>query len=138
MWASDMRACTVLAAAFALAALPARAEAPLSAEAFDAYVTGFTITYQQEDLVFGIEEYLPDRRVRWSVAPGHCLYGIWYPDGEDICFVYEDNPNPHCWTFRMRGGRLAAEMDGAMPGSDLVETDRSTTPLPCPGPDVGV
>jgi hypothetical protein len=127
-----------LPALAALAALPALAETPLSAEAFEAYVTGQTITYQQFDFIFGIEEYLPGRQVRWSVAPDLCQYGIWYPQDDDICFVYEDDPTPHCWTFWLRGGALVALSVTALPGAELTEIDRTDRGLSCPGPDVGV
>ncbi|MDX5350496.1 MAG: hypothetical protein LPJ95_07315, partial [Paracoccaceae bacterium] len=61
--------------ALAVLAAPAHADAPLTADAFEAHVTGHTLTYRQYDRVYGIEEYLPDRRVRWSVAPNECQYG---------------------------------------------------------------
>jgi hypothetical protein len=111
---------------------------PLTAEAFEAHVTGHTITYQQFGSIFGVEEYLEGRKVRWSVAPGLCQYGSWYPQDDDICFVYEYDPTPHCWTFWKEGDALVALSDTGLPGQELYETDRSDTPLPCPGPDVGV
>jgi hypothetical protein len=126
------------ALALAVAATPALAQTPMTGEEFDAYVTGHTITYQQFDFTFGIEEYLPDRKVRWSVAPGTCQYGSWYPEGSYICFVYEYDPTPHCWTFWMEGGTMKALSDTGQPGEELTAIDRSTKPLACPGPDVGV
>jgi hypothetical protein len=119
----------------------ALAETPLTADGFAAHVTGKTITYQQFDTTFGIEQYLAGRKVRWSVAPDECQYGSWYPQGDDICFVYEYDPTPHCWTFWLRGGVLAAQSADAQPGTpqaaELSEIDRSDTPLACPGPQVG-
>jgi len=111
-------------------ACPALADTPITAEAFEAHVTGKTLTYQQFDYVFGVEEYLPDRKVRWSTAPNECLYGSWYPQDDAICFVYEYDPTPACWTFWLQ--------DGGLPGEELHEVDASTQGLPCPGPDVGV
>ncbi|MFM7444053.1 MAG: hypothetical protein ACKO2N_09100, partial [Tabrizicola sp.] len=66
-----------------LALVPIRvsADTPLTAEEFESHVTGKTLTYQQFDDIFGIEEYLPDRKVRWSIAPNECQYGTWYPEG---------------------------------------------------------
>jgi hypothetical protein len=122
----------------AVLAAPAFAQTPLTAEEFEAHVTGKTVTYRQFDYVFGIEEYLPDRKVRWSVAPNECQYGSWYAQGRDICFVYEYDPIPHCWTFWKDGGALVALSDTGQPGEELYEIDRSDTPLTCPGPDVGV
>lgn len=119
-------------------ATPALAETPITAEEFEAHVTGQTATYEQYDGVFGIEEYLPDRKVRWSVAPNECQYGSWYPEGEHICFVYEYDPNPACWTFWLRGGALVALSISDLPGAELYEVESNQQPLPCPGPDVGV
>jgi hypothetical protein len=121
-----------------LFAAPAFAETPITAEAFEAHVTGKTITYSQFESIFGIEEYLPNRKVRWSVAPNECQYGSWYPSGEDICFVYEYDPTPSCWTFWLRDGALVALSVGDAPGNELYEVNADTQPLPCPGPDVGV
>ncbi|MBL9064160.1 hypothetical protein [Tabrizicola sp.] len=121
-----------------LIATPLRAETPITAETFEAHVTGKTLTYRQFDYVFGIEEYLPDRKVRWSTAPTECLYGSWYPQGDDICFVYEYDPTPACWTFWLKDGALVALSSTGLPGEELHEVDASARGLPCPGPDVGV
>lgn len=127
-------------AALVLALWPtlAQAESPITADAFEAHVTGKTLTYSQIDTIFGIEEYLPGRKVRWSVAPGECQYGIWYPSGANICFVYEYDPSPACWTFWLRDGALVAHLAGSAPVLELHEVEASPTPLPCPGPDIGV
>lgn len=127
-----------LAAVLLLLATPALADTPITAEAFEAHVTGKTLTYRQFDSLFGIEEYLPGRKVRWSTAPDECLYGSWYPSGEDICFVYEYDPTPACWTFWLRDGALVALSVNGLTGEELHEVAASTQGLPCPGPDVGV
>jgi hypothetical protein len=127
-----------LSVALATLAGPVPARTALTAEAFEAHVTGWTVTYRQGQALFGIEEYLPGRKVRWSVAPGECQYGSWYPEDSFICFVYEDDPVPHCWTFWTEDGALVALSDTGQPGEELYEADRSDTPLDCPGPDVGV
>jgi hypothetical protein len=127
-----------LAVLLALWPAMASAETPLTAQEFQAHVTGRTITYRQFDSIFGIEEYLPDRKVRWSTGPGECQYGSWYPRGTDICFVYGSDPTPACWTFWLRGGALVALSVDAAPGEELFEVASDDTPLPCPGPEVGV
>lgn len=124
--------------ALLLLSAPALAETPMSAEAFEAHVTGKAITYQQFGTAFGTEEYLADRKVRWSVSPDLCQYGSWYPQGDDICFVYEYDPVPHCWTFWLRDGALVALSTEALAGQELYEVQSSDQPLPCPGPEVGV
>ena len=133
-----MRA-VALALILALPALAATADdLPMTGAEFDAYVTGKTLTYSQFGSVFGIEEYLPGRKVRWSTAPNECLYGSWYPQDDDICFVYEYDPTPACWTFWLKDGALVALSTNGLPGEELHEVDASTQGLPCPGPDVGV
>jgi len=121
----------------ALISGPALAETPITAAEFEAHVTGKTVTYQQFGTLFGVEEYLPDRKVRWSVAPNECQYGSWYPQDDTICFVYEYSPTPACWTFWLKGGALVALSVTAAPGEELYEVKADTQPLPCPGPDIG-
>lgn len=135
-WVSD--AMRLLPLALAFAPFAAFAEAPLTAAGFEAHVLGKTVTYSRQGSIFGIEEYLEGRQVRWSVAPNYCQYGTWYPEGDAICFVYEADPTPHCWTFWLREGALVALATGADPGTELFETAASDQGLPCPGPDVGV
>ena len=138
MSGSDPVRALALSLALAAVATAAPAQTPLTAEEFEAHVTGKTITYRQSGNLFGIEEYLPDRKVRWSVAPDECQYGTWYPQDRSICFVYEYDPTPHCWTFWIEDGALVALSDSGIPGPELHEADRNDTPLNCPGPDVGV
>jgi hypothetical protein len=135
MWASDpMRALVLGLCACASTAL---AGPPLDADGFSAHVTGKTITYQQAGNLFGIEEYLDNRRVRWSVGENLCQYGIWYPKDQAICFEYEGDPVAHCWTFWLQDGALVALSVLGQPGDELYESARSDTPLACPGPDIG-
>ena len=120
-----------------LLATPGLAETPITATEFEAHVTGKTLTYEQFTSVFGIEEYLPDRKVRWSTAPNECQYGSWYPQGDAICFVYEYDPTPACWAFWLRNGALVALSTDGVAGEELHEVQASDQGLPCPGPDVG-
>ncbi|VDC33142.1 hypothetical protein [Pseudogemmobacter humi] len=124
--------------ALALLATPALAQTPLSAEEFEAYVTGKTLTYSQFGTVFGIEEYLPNRKVRWKTTPEECQYGSWFQRGAMICFVYEYSSGEHCWTFWRDGDGLSALAEGAAPESILAEVGQTTDGLACPAPDVGV
>ena len=123
--------------ALLLLASPALADPPITAGEFESHVTGKTLTYRQFGSLFGIEEYLPGRKVRWSTAPNECLYGSWYPEGENICFVYEYDPTPACWTFWLKDGALVALSTSGAAGEELHETEASDQGLPCPGPDVG-
>lgn len=122
----------------ALPTLPALAADPMTAEEFDAYVTGKTLTYSQFGSVFGIEEYLPGRKVRWQVVEDDCQYGSWFERDGLICFVYEYDPTEHCWTFWREGDGLAALSVNDAPGAELSEVAQTTDGLNCPGPEVGV
>jgi hypothetical protein len=121
-----------------LASPAAAADIPVSPEQFEARVLGQTLSYSTGGAEYGAEEYLNNRRVRWSFLDGTCQEGEWYASGEQICFVYEDVPNPQCWQFYMRNGRLMARFENDPMATELYETSRRDEPLLCPGPKVGV
>jgi hypothetical protein len=127
-------------AALVLTVLPycAHAETPMTVAEFEAYVTGKTLTYSQFDEVYGVEEYLPDRKVRWAFTEDICQYGRYYEQDDLICFVYEYDTTPHCWTFWRDGAGLKALSVSDLPGSELSEVSQTEVPLSCAGPDVGV
>ncbi len=111
---------------------------PITAEEFERIVTGKTFSYATGGAPYGAEEYLGNRRVRWTFLDGECTEGSWYESGEYICFVYDNIPDPQCWTFFMRSGRLSARFSGQSTSTDLFETERQDEPLFCLGPEVGV
>ena len=121
-----------------LAALPAGAEEFMGAEEFDAYTRGKTFYYGSESGPYGAEEYLDGQRVRWSFLDGRCQEGEWYQDGQMICFVYTDKPEPQCWTFQQGGAGLIAWFENDPTQTVLYEVQKSGEPLMCLGPDVGV
>jgi len=119
--------------------LPATGFAAMSGEDFEAYVNGRTLTYADGGVVYGIEEYLPGRRVRWAFVGDQCVEGFWYDTGQEICFVYEDRPNnTQCWEFKQESDGLSALFSNGENGRKLYEIKRSSEPLTCLGPDVGV
>lgn len=118
--------------------LAAAAQEPMTADQFDAYATGKTLSFAQGDMVWGTEQYLPGRRVVWAFSDSECQYGTWYQQDEQICFVYDNDPAPQCWTFWMQGDRLRARFAGDPDGTELAEVGESREPLACPGPDLGV
>lgn len=130
------------ALAAALIALPAAVSAgePLSGAEFEAYAEGHTLTYVEDGKPFGTEQYLPGRKVKWAFAGGACIDGWWYEASPGlICFVYETEVGDQCWHFRLEASGLSAEfVDAEGTGTMLYEAQRSTRPLLCPGPDVGV
>ena len=122
---------------FALLASPALAEAPMTGAEFEAYVEGRTLSFGTVgNPSYGVEKYLPNREVIWSPGEGTCYDGIWYDQGEDICFLYEHDPEPKCWrTFRTENG-IRAEFTNRPGHSAIFETVDSPDELICPGPDL--
>lgn len=124
--------------ALLLAAAPAFAQDPLDADQFDALTLGRTMSWSEFGSVYGVEEYFPDRRVRWEAVGKDCKLGHWYGDGDAICFRYEDDPEPDCWIITPAGkGFLARTLQSAPETAPVVVEDRPG-PLSCPGPEVGV
>ncbi len=118
--------------------MAAVADTPLTAEEFASKVEGKVLTYGLAGEPYGAEEYLPNRRVRWSFLDGDCDEGYWYPEGDAICFVYQDTPTPQCWSFFDTGEGLRADFLTDPDDQSLYEVDRGNGPLSCPGPEVGV
>jgi len=118
--------------------LPALAETPMTSSQFDAYTQGKTLYYGNNGQHYGAEEYLANKGVRWSFLDGKCKEGYWYADQQSICFVYEDNPDPQCWKFFLRDGKLLAEFTSDNATTNLYEVDHGDTEMLCLGPDVGV
>ncbi|SMX49617.1 hypothetical protein [Maliponia aquimaris] len=121
-----------------LTTLPALAAEPMSAADFENYVTGKTLYFGLNGDAYGVEEYLPDRQVRWSFLDGKCKEGFWYEEAGQICFVYEDNPEPQCWSFFREGARLRAVFENDPASTVLYEAQQNDDPMLCYGPDVGV
>jgi len=118
-------------------AFPAFAQTPMTASEFEAHTSGKTLYYGVGGQRYGVEAYLPDRRVRWSFLDGECKDGAWYPSGDQICFVYDDNPVPQCWLFYLDGDHLAAQFASGDNPTVLYEIEGAGEML-CLGPKVGV
>ena len=112
----------------------------MNADAFDRYTKGKTLFFSQSGQAYGAERYLDNRRVIWSFLDGECKNGIWYEENEQICFLYEDRPDPQCWLFRQSGTGLIATFAGGDPGeaSELYEAQDIGEDMVCLGPKVGV
>lgn len=107
----------------------------MTAEAFDAYARGRTLDYSLEGgRVYGAERHGPGRRVVWRrLDEDACFEGVWFPRGENICFVYDSGvEGERCWRFVMDAdgmtGSLADDPDGRTYG-----VERSDRALDCPG-----
>ena len=116
----------------------AGAQTPMTAEEFEAYVTVRTLSYGVNGEVYGAEEYRPGRFVTWSFLDGQCEDGRWYPQDDAICFVYDFDPDPHCWRFFRGNGGLRAEFLGSDSLGTLYEVGEAEDGLMCIGPDTGV
>ncbi len=128
-----------LALAAAAAAAPLAPEgAPLDAVAFEARVTGRTFFYNVGGRPYGAEQYLPGRQVVWAFTGQDCRRGRWYEEAGLICFVYEDEPDPQCWTFAEGPQGLTARFQGDPGSLPLIAVQQSPEPMACMGPDVGV
>lgn len=126
----------------ALVALPLaaaeEAPGPLTADEFEALSTGRTMYYNSGGQPYGAEQYLPGRKVVWAFLGDDCKDGTWYAEGPYICFVYEDEPSPQCWTFYQSGDGLVARFRDDPEGVPLVAVEQSPKPMSCMGPNVGV
>lgn len=116
----------------------AHAETPMGPAEFDAYTTGRTLFFARDGQSYGAERYLPGRRVQWSFLDGQCKDGRWYPEGDHICFVYEDDPDPHCWQFTRSPQGLKAQFQDDGQSAPLYEALETDEEMLCLGPEVGV
>lgn len=113
-------------------ATPAAAQDTMGAEEFDAHVTGRTLTYRTEsNPSFGVERYLPGRRVMWSTFDGICQYGVWFESKGDICFRYEGDPEHKCWTIHDDPGGIRGVYTTRLPATVIFEIPDRKDPLIC-------
>ncbi|MGY9048876.1 hypothetical protein P775_23745 [Puniceibacterium antarcticum] len=132
-----LRLLTALSLMAALA-LPASAQPPMSGPEFDAYATGKTLVFGQDGQSYGVEQYLPDRRVRWSFMDGDCTEGRWYEAAGQICFLYDGASDPQCWAFFKEDSGLRAVFENTQDGTNLYEARQQSDPMLCYGPKTGV
>ena len=123
---------------FSLLAAPLWAQSPMTAAEFEAYAEGKTLFFAADGQRYGVEEYLPDRRVRWSFLDGQCKEGYWYEDNQQICFVYEESDGPQCWSFFLGSRGLTATFENRPGGRTLYEIESTGEDMLCLGPEVGV
>jgi hypothetical protein len=127
--------------AFSLPALAQEtASTPMNAQAFDTYTLGRTLSFNVDGTPYGVEQYLPNRRVRWTFIGDQCQDGVWYERNGNICFLYENAPtNEQCWEFYETDTGLRAVFQGIDgPTTELYEVQQNDEPMACFGPGVGV
>ena len=110
----------------------------MGAKAFDDYTRGKTFFFASDGEPYGAEEYLSNRRVRWTFLDGECKEGEWFEQDDLICFVYEDQPVPQCWSFEISANGLSARFENDPTPTELYEVRQSSEPQMCLGPEVGV
>ena len=71
-------------------------------------------------------------------AREECRKGVWYEEAGQICFLYEHDPAPQCWTYFRDAGGLKAHFSGDPPGAEAAAVSEMPDALVCPGPQVGV
>lgn len=121
-----------------LVAAPVWAQTPLTALEFDALTQGKSMTWSEFGQVYGVEHYLPNRRVRWTLLGDTCVEGSWYAQGSAICFQYDDTPDPVCWEMTPAPTGLNASLVGRAGESAFVVIEPTAEPMACLGPEVGV
>ncbi|NIZ61309.1 hypothetical protein DL239_10020 [Sedimentitalea sp. CY04] len=111
---------------------------PMNGEAFDRYTLGRTLYYGFDGTTYGVERYLPNRRVLWSFLDGRCEEGHWYEEAGQICFIYEHRSDPQCWSFSVEPHGLVARFENNPEATELYEVEDLAEEMLCYGPDVGV
>ena len=115
-----------------LLATPAMAQDTMDAADFDAHVTGRTITFLTPDNPsYGIERYMPGRRVMWSSFDGTCQYGVWFESKGQICFRYEGDPEHKCWLMYDEPGGMRGVYTTRLPATVIFEDPERDDPLVC-------
>jgi hypothetical protein len=125
--------------ALSLAGAGAVAQETVPPAAFETLAEGRTLHFTLDGLPFGSERFFAGRRSLWRYVDGTCAHGHWFGEGDAICFLYDGETTPICWTFTTEGGEYQARLveNGAETGFvlDLAAIDEA--PLDCPGPEVG-
>ena len=120
------------------AAGSAAAQSTMTGEEFDRYTRGKTLFFGNSGTPYGAERYLDGRRVIWSFLDGKCKNGVWYEQDGNICFTYEDRPDPQCWTFSHGQNGLIARFENDPNATELYEAQDLNEKMLCLGPNVGV
>lgn len=118
----------------------AQTETPMTGDQFERYTLDRTYLFNQtgSNTYYGIELYLPDRRVVWAEFSDQCEDGTWFEnDRGEICFLYpSNNGEERCWLIYKTGDQLRLEYMTDGSGADYQMT-LTTDSVPCLGDYVG-
>ena len=128
----------IISALLVCSSLAARAETIIKPDDFQRFTEGTTLYFERGGQPYGAEQYLENYKVIWTFLDGECQRGVWFPNGDNICFYYENDSAPQCWNFYDTDRGKSARVLGDGPNNDLIVVDQTDEPLKCPGPDVGV
>ena len=137
-----MRRAVFIVALFCAGAV--QAQTVIMPDEFGAAAEGQTYWYSENGFHYGAEQYFEDQTVIWQDRDGNCLRGSWYAAGPQMCFVYDNDPEPDCWTMsKTDDGRVMIEStrmpdDPALPPLVLELIRRTPLPISCTGPLLGV
>lgn len=82
------------------AGLPLAAQEQITPDQFLDLAVGKTLTFRgyRSGALVGEEEFLRRDLSVWTDPAGRCTYGVIEIRGPQICFLYEDDPDPdNCW-----------------------------------------
>ncbi|MBD3662484.1 hypothetical protein H9Q16_00960 [Sulfitobacter sp. TSTF-M16] len=131
----------MLSRAFALSALcicagAAVAQQQISPEAFLDRAEGKTFTFRQYqgNAYVGTEQFLRRDLSVWATSTGRCTYGTITVRGPQVCFLYDDFPDPeNCWLpFEYNGDLVVMAPTGEVQRVTKI-TER---PISCEGAPV--
>ena len=111
----------------------------MTAEEFEAYAEGRTLGYAVAgQSPYGLEAYRPGRRVLYDILEEECHEGVWYPKGDQICFLYETLVGEKCWLFTLTEDGLRGTFTSDPDDATVYGIAPTDEPLRCLGPEVGV
>ena len=121
-----------------LLASPAAAE-PMTGAEFEDFTQGKVLDFLMNGEIYGTEEYLSNRRVRWAFTGEDCQNGFWYERApREICFIYDGTIDEQCWNYTQTPDGVAADFLGDDEPADIYVAGENPDGLFCPGPKVGV
>lgn len=135
MWGSRMRLWVAISVGIAL---PAQGETLMNPQDFEAWSTGRTLDYFDGLTYWGSEQHLPGRKTVDADDQGLCQNGVWFAQGDAICFVYEMSLGTHCWHFWREDDQVTARNVDSASEVAPYEVTLSEDPVSCMGPEVGV